>query len=80
MQISEIIRAAIPGAMDEVCEYVLWERTAYPFAKLTARDIYRAASRWKRARDAGNCLCEYCDRLASRGSRLCPSCANMLAR
>lgn len=77
MLISDVIKAAIPGADESLCEYVLWERTHYPFAPLTAREIYRAANRFKRAADANKRLCDLCDRLATEGY-LCDQCRSAL--
>lgn len=77
MRIDQVIRAAIPDATADLCEHILWERTPYPFAKLTARDIYRAASRFKRATTNGRRLCDWCDNLAVDGY-CCISCAAAL--
>lgn len=79
MQTSEIIRAAIPGADESLCDYVLWERTPYPFASLTAKDIYRAARRLQRAQDAGKRLCDLCDRVAVQGYT-CARCMGLLLK
>lgn len=66
MQIAQIIRAAIPDASDDDCDHVLWGRTAYPFKKLTAKDIFRAASGWRRAGSKGVALCDFCNRVAAK--------------
>lgn len=66
-KIQDVIRAALPSATDTDCEYVLWNRTAYPFKKLTARDIYKAASRTRRAGANGIQLCDHCDNRADDG-------------
>ena len=78
MQIQEIIKAAIPRASDALCEHIIWGRTAYPFAQITARVLYRAASRYKRAHDHGFRLCDFCDRQVERGHFVCPSCNKAL--
>jgi len=77
---AEIVRAAIPGADDSLCEHILWGRTPFPCGQVWARDIYRAASRWKRAEEQGNQLCELCDRLAAEGFILCDICNAALTR
>ena len=77
MNAGQIIRAAIPNASDETCEYVLWERTGYPFKRLTARDLYKAASRMKRAEDNGIVLCDFCDNKANE-NYICDSCREVL--
>lgn len=77
---AEIIRAAIPGATDSDVEHVLWGRTPFPFAPLTARSLYRAASRFRRATAHGISLCDFCDRIAQPGDWVCSSCRDALRR
>lgn len=77
MQIQDVIRAAIPDADENLCEHVIWGRTPYPCRALSAKDIYRAAHRLKRATDAGRRLCDWCDRLAVQGS-ICNTCRSAL--
>ena len=74
MNTSDIVRAAIPDASDELCNHVLWGRTAFPFVQLTARDLYRAASAFWRAQERGNQLCDMCHRLEQPGRWLCVKC------
>lgn len=76
---AQVIRAAIPGADDSLCEYILWERTPFPCGPIWARDIYAAASRWRRADVRGVRLCEFCDRIAETGLT-CASCEAGLQR
>lgn len=61
MTFEQVIQAAIPNASPELCDFVLWERTPYPMGKVTARSLYRAASRLRRAQEHGILLCEMCD-------------------
>lgn len=70
----EVIRAAIPGASDEVCEHVLWERTPFPCSSVTARRLYRAADGAARAAKNGIELCGCCHRVAEAGQLLCRRC------
>ena len=49
MTFEDVIKAAIPGADEFVCDHVLWGRTPFPMGKVTARSLYRAASRLRRA-------------------------------
>lgn len=63
----DCVRAAIPDASTELCEHIIWERTPYPFAKLSARDFYRAASGFRRAGANGIRLCDWCRRPALDG-------------
>lgn len=63
----QIIRGAIPQADEAICEHILWGRTPFPFAKVTAREIYKAADRFRRAGAHGIHLCEFCDRPAVDG-------------
>ncbi len=79
-QVQAVVRAAIPGASDGLCEHVLWGRTAFPAKGVSARDIYRAASRLRRATDKGERLCDTCDRKASPGKWSCAHCRAALAR
>lgn len=72
--IAEVIRAAIPTADESLCDHILWGRTAYPFASLSARDIYRAAYRYRRATEHGRHLCDLCDRLVEAPEYVCTSC------
>lgn len=79
MNALQIVRAAIPGADESTADAILWGRTPYPFAPVTARDLYRAADRLQRATVRGFALCEFCDRRATRGS-LCADCDRALHR
>jgi hypothetical protein len=78
MDSHEIVRAAIPTASDELCSHILWGRTPFPFTSLTARDLYRAASAYRRAADQGLTMCDMCHRLATPGTWLCASCREAL--
>lgn len=75
----QIVRAAIPGASDALCVYVLWERTPFPAGRVTAQSIYRAASRVKRAHERKRVLCDFCDNLATDGAHLCHRCKTALS-
>ena len=61
MNVSQIIRAAIPEASDELCEHILWSRTPFPVGAVNAKSLYCAASRLDRAHKHGLVLCEFCD-------------------
>lgn len=74
----EIVRCAIPDADDELCSHVLWGRTAFPFTRMTARTLYRAASRVRRAKEHGIELCTFCDRIAEPNSWECKGCSDAL--
>ena len=75
----QIVRAAIPGASDALCEYVLWERTPFPVGRVTASSIYRAASRVVRAMEHGRVLCDFCDNEVTEGGHLCRTCRAALS-
>ena len=75
---ADCVRGAIPDANDELCHFIVWGRTPFPFAKLTARDFYKAASRFKRAEANGVRLCDFCDSLAIDGWN-CKSCKAALS-
>jgi hypothetical protein len=74
-----IVRAAIPGASDALCDYVLWERTPFPVGRITAHSIYRAASRVKRAHEHKRTLCDFCDNEVTGEAHLCHRCKTALS-
>lgn len=74
-----IVRAAIPGATDELCSHILWGRTPFPCGAITVRSLYRAASAWRRAGEHGIQLCDLCHRKTD-GGWTCARCAAALAR
>lgn len=75
MRIEQIIRAAMPEATDADCEHVLWGMTPFPAGAVSARTLYRAASRARRASQNGILLCDWCDNKRSEGrGTLCESC------
>jgi hypothetical protein len=74
MNTHEVVRAAIPTASDDLCSHILWGRTAFPFSPLSARDLYRAASAYRRASAKALTLCDMCHRLEEPGKWLCASC------
>jgi len=78
MLITEIIRNSIPEANDELCEHILWGRTPYPVGAITTKSLYQAANRYKRARDNGIRLCDFCDKIAMPHKCVCSSCDKAL--
>lgn len=78
MHMQTIIQKAIPNATEEFCEWLIWERTAFPFKPLTARELYKTASRVKRAKESQIRLCDLCDRIAEPGEYLCCNCKEVL--
>lgn len=75
---AEIIRKAMPGAADATCDHVLWGRTPFPMGKVTARSIYQAAMRLKRAAANGLRLCDCCDNVAMKDDWCCEACARVI--
>ena len=67
MLMSDIIKAAIPDASEETCDFILWSRTPFPVGAITARSLYKAASRVQRCSMKGLRLCEFCDNLVDKG-------------
>lgn len=65
MTYAEVILAGYPQADDAMIEHILWERTPYPMGKVTARSLYQAASRIRRATNNGVQLCDFCDNKAA---------------
>ena len=78
MLTSEVIRKAIPGASDELCHFVLWARTPFPMGGITARSLYKAAARLRRAGENGRQLCDHCDNLDQTGGGICNACDRAL--
>lgn len=74
----DIVRAAIPDATCAVAENILWERTCFPVGRVTARDLYRAASRVRRCAAQGTRMCDFCDRLVGDEAKLCARCERAL--
>jgi hypothetical protein len=77
MNAADCIRAAIPDADAAPCDHIVWGRTPFPVGAVTARDYYKAASRWKRAQDHGIRLCDFCDNIAVDGWN-CQACIDAL--
>lgn len=75
--VAEVVRAAWPGADDETIDFVLWNRTAYPF-ECSARRIYRAARTACRAAAKSIRLCDFCRERAAPGHWVCAKCATVL--
>ena len=75
---AEIVRAAIPDASEADCEHVLWGMTPFPFGRVFPKEIFRAASRLRRAGANGVRLCEHCDQQSSPDDRVCEKCAAAL--
>lgn len=80
MDIQKVIRAAIPDATSEVCEWLIWERMPYPVGMISARAVYKAAAMVRRAAAGKKRLCEFCDRLAEPGKAICHVCACLSGR
>lgn len=78
MDVEKIIRTGYPGATPSIIEHVMWGRTPFPFVKLDARMILKAASGLYRATKNGLVLCDFCDRLAVQGDSLCERCDSAL--
>lgn len=80
MTFEQIIKAAIPDADASLCEHILWGRTPFPFTKLTAQSLYRAASRFRRASANGVRLCDCCDNPARPDDWCCVDCRLALSK
>ena len=76
----DIVRAAIPNADAGLATAILWERTAFPVGAVTPRELYLAASRFRRAEDHGLVLCDFCDRTTPGAPGLCVRCSAVLSR
>lgn len=71
----DVVRAAIPGADENLCDFILWEMTPYPAGKITAQSLYKAASRFKRASENNVRLCDFCENRAEPGQYMCSRCS-----
>ncbi len=71
MTFEDIIKQAIPDADEALCEYILWGRTCFPAGTITAKSLYKAAARWRRANINFIQLCDFCDRPALAGEFEC---------
>ena len=78
--VQDVVSAAIPGADASLAQFVLWSRTPFPVGQVSARDIFKAAYRWKRAIVRGRRLCDWCDRITGAEELLCAHCAAALSR
>lgn len=79
MNAEDIVRAAIPNASEGLVNYMLWGRTSFPFTSVSARDLYKAASGYKRAWDGGKQLCDLCH-IADYDKYTCKSCEDALRK
>jgi len=77
MKAADCIRVAIPGASDDLIEYIIWNRTPYPFKKICHRELYKAAHGYRRASERGSRLCDYCHNIAVEGW-ICKKCDDAL--
>ncbi len=75
-----VIRAAIPAASDDLCEFILWERTPFPVGRLDAKSLFKAASRMKRAAANKVMLCDMCNNKVTPPESSCPRCKDVLQR
>jgi len=73
----DIVRGAIPNADDATVEYVIWGRTPFPF-RVDVREIYRAASGYRRASARGAALCDHCHRIVPPNVWACEKCESAL--
>lgn len=76
--IKQIIRAAIPTASEELCGFILWEKTPFPMGRVSARKLYKAASTYKRACDNDIQLCDLCDNKVTHHKFTCDKCYGFL--
>lgn len=74
----EIIRAAIPNATEELAEEILWGRTPFPIGRVSAKDLYKAASRFERAAKNEIALCDFCNNKVTGVYAVCDSCNKAL--
>lgn len=66
MTFAELISKALPGASAATVDYVLWNRTPFPFDS-SPRRLFKCADGYRRACANKIQLCECCDRPAVDG-------------
>lgn len=77
---AEVIKAAIPNADGDLCERILWERTPYPMGRVSAKSLYQAASRFKRANENKRRLCDCCHNQTENDKWTCAKCSAALEK
>ena len=76
---TQIVHAAMPGADQSLVEHVLWGMTPFPMGEVTARTIYKAASRCRRAAENDRILCDCCPNIVDPSYRFyCKPCGDVL--
>lgn len=78
MTFTELVSKALPGADAEHVEYVLWNRTPFPF-ETSPRLIFKWASGYRRACANKIELCELCSRPSLPDKWTCQACDNALS-
>lgn len=73
----DIVLGAIPDADAATIDYVIWGRTPFPF-RVDAREIYKAASGYRRACKRGVLLCDHCERIVPPNVWACELCERAL--
>lgn len=78
MTFQELISKALPGASEAEIDFVLWNRTPFPFDP-RPRVLFKRASGYRRACANGVVLCELCSRTTRPGKWTCQRCDDALA-
>lgn len=74
----DLMSKAIPGVDAEQLEYVLWNRTPFPF-DARPRVLFKKADGYRRACINNIALCEFCSRPARRSEWTCTPCHTALS-
>ena len=61
-------------------EFILWQRTSFPFSKITAKEFYKTCFRELRCKNKKIQLCDFCNRVAMNGDCVCEICNKILKR
>ncbi len=75
----DIIAKVFPDANEHDLDYVLWNRTPFPF-DASPRVLFKNADGYRRACANGIQLCELCSRPARRGKLSCAPCHAALTK
>lgn len=77
----DAVRRWFPNATDDFCDYVLYERTAFPCCdgETVFRQIAEFAETLK-TKPADRDFCDFCNELAESGKWLCSACDFVMSR
>jgi hypothetical protein len=78
MTFLELAKHAMGGCSDEAADFVLWNRTPFPFDP-TPRTLYKKIAGYRRACANERKLCMFCSNVTREGEWECQRCGDALA-